>query len=257
MSRAVMIGSSHTAALRMAWDAMTPEDRPFDLDFLVAPAGIFAELSMQDGHVFGLHDPDLLPTKARVSLERLNGSLTVDVASYDWVILVGHAFTDMGLLSLLEHADVDGLRAVGADQIVSRPAFDALLTASIARALPDPCWHNRTDTRVCVVQRPRQSEAALEASRKLAALNRDSTGLGEALDYCTAAATRALEPLGLALIDQPAETIGARGLTRAEFSRGSIKLNERTHDDDDNAHMNPDYGALQWREILETLGLQK
>ncbi|QEW21792.1 hypothetical protein LA6_004004 [Marinibacterium anthonyi] len=256
MTRIAMIGSSHTAALRMAWDALRASDKPAEVSFFVAPGGIYNTLTMEDDHKFGLHGDDPAQAEARAMVEKLNGTLTINVSTHDHVVLVGQPFNSIDLLELLSQADVDGIRDTGADHLVSRPAFEALVGARVADMLPASWWRNRTDTQVTVVTRPRPSEGTL-GNRRLAGLQRDPAGLGAALDWCSARARAEMEPMGIGLVDQPAITFADNGLTRAEFSRGSARLNDRAHGDDDKAHMNADFGALQWREILDVLGLQK
>lgn len=75
-------------------------------------------------------------------------------------------------------------------------------------------------------------------------------GLGDANKYF-------MESKGLSLLSQPLETINGDGKsTKSSYSKGSIGLKTQSnnssaiHPEDDNSHMNQDYGYLVLKELV-------
>lgn len=255
-ARIIVLGNSHVAALKVAWDGMAADHPGIDLDFFAAPGLHFRKFKLLDGLRFGL------PAEARGPDEVLDisGRAVIDLASADHVVLAGWLWPMNDLADLMRDFDIDGLREVGAPRALSRAAFDAVCQGFAVRLSPGPEWRNWTRPRLVLLPAPMRSSDCLRSAttrfQAMKALGQDGTGGRDVICSFMDTLAQTLRGIGIDLVAQPPETLLPSGFTDPCYSRGSRSIidaaSKRT---DDFTHLNDVFGRLHLSEVLERLGL--
>jgi hypothetical protein len=176
MTRIVVVGSSHVAALKLGWEEIGENYPGVEIEFFAAPVGIFKFFQLSPDKRFGALNASEF-TDAKLNLVReLNGGAVIDLKPFDHVVRVGLATLLYSVVGLLARTDVEGLRQTGKKTLISRAAFDAFINdGATNRMLPEE-WQNWIQPRMWVVGNPRISEACLLTGR-LKNLAKDSSGM--------------------------------------------------------------------------------
>lgn len=253
MTDVVLIGNSHTAAVRQAQRFAEDKLDGLRIRYFVAPQMNHAAYSLRNGRWFGPDDPDSLTPDFIAKLKAMNGATEIDIGSADFVVALGFNTSATTLLWFLARNDVDGLRDTGADTRISRAAFEAMLEDIVLRNLPeDSSWFAPEGAKVIHVAAPRPTETIVRQSQ-FAPLEEDDSGLAEALEMLDAAWLRAMKARGIRYVPQPRLSIAANGLTAFPFSVQAHDTERLVNVAEDFKHMNPEYGRLVWNEILAEL----
>lgn len=257
MTHALILGNSHTVALRHAWSAVGERHPRHRIDFFVAPQPQFKYLR-GDGRVFGAPTGRAERLGVTRMVQRLNGRVKIDVTDFDLVVLVGFGNPYTQLAELMLASDIDGLREVGAPTRLSRAAFDAICQ-HIAEASMNANLFKRVAARPLVLlERSRPDETCLRSEDPRYAAFRSIAASPEGVDavltaYSAVFATVVAE-MGATVIPQPRETIQPNGLTAARFSLGSISLTGgQPHPEGDHLHLNAAYGEICLAHIFDYL----
>ncbi|MCB1389397.1 MAG: hypothetical protein KDK12_09725 [Rhodobacteraceae bacterium] len=247
MTRVAVIGNSHVGALKLAWRRFADSRADITLRFFASFGDTYRKLRLDEHRHYGALDADRFAEDELDSLRQLNRRLTINLRSFDVVVNVGApAFQVHDLPTLVQRTDIDGLAEIGAPLLLSHACYEAFLADLVAEALPGPEWRNWEETRLLMVPPPRYAEIALPADDPEPARQRAAKARLDAL------LTQAMDGIGARYVPQPDETLADNGLTQRRFNRGAVGARvNRTRDDP--THMNEDYGALQWREILAHL----
>jgi hypothetical protein len=257
MSYAVcMIGNSHVAALKMAWDNRRPEIADgVSIAFFSAQTN-FLERLEREGTV-------LVPgtEAAREKLAFTSGTADgrIDIARYDAVAMVASSF-GINLPRLYAGFPTwERQRFVPDAGIVSAACLEAYVAQdieeSIAVRLVDKI-RAIAPLPVLLVSAPYVSARALDEPQwKDEACLRDHDFLARYTARCRAAAERVAARHDCEVVWQDDVTAGPPGFTSLEFGRNPVRFN--MHDlrmpEFDMRHGNEDYGALMQAKILARL----
>ncbi|MEM7525296.1 MAG: hypothetical protein AAF360_16395, partial [Pseudomonadota bacterium] len=253
--RALIIGASHIAALKLAAPAFLAARPDWRIDFFGADWRRFQRLRLGEDGILGC-DPALAkadPVAARDlhrHLTAVNERTEVALGDYDVVLLADRRIGDQIIRRLLLGHDVDGADDRSRPQIMSTACYGAICESLAAARIPDEAWRAHPDRRLFVMPKPFPSAGLMDADgppyvvhRRLAETTADLRPL---YDVYLDAYADALARIGADLLRQPGETYDDRLLTHERYSVGSKRLwaLDKAHGNDDYAHMNIDYGAL-------------
>lgn len=265
--RLVVIGNSHVGMLRAAARDLG-DDGPEITFFAKAGAGI--EMATVEGSVIAARDRDLRAAQARFGMPE-----SVDVATFDAVILVAGTASIYSALRILQDCRVSGWpscaiapepgpprgRALGSRALVSEPAFVAAL-ADQARAGVSfrfaRAFRQATDVPIFLVPQPYPSERVFESTRpaEYGFQRARGNGDGPAISAClTRAIDQAFREIdNLTVLHQPAETI-AHGFTTARaFTRDAVRVDGDTAQHAaDLLHVGPAYGGRVLARVTASL----
>lgn len=255
MRRALLIGSSHLAALKLAAAGFAARRPDWSLDFFAVTQAQLQHLTLREDGAFGV-EPDLAakdPEAAAAlaaALTTLNRAASIDTGAYDHVCLVGLRLAQHPIKVLLVSHDVDDAPDRGRPQLLSAAAYEDICAAMAAKAAPDAAWGALGPGRAFFMPRPHLSAAALRSpapgfafAKRLAERPEGLRALfARYMDACAEAGARR----GLTLIRHPEGAVDDALMTHERFSVGSRRwgAGAAAHPDDDFAHMNADYGAL-------------
>jgi hypothetical protein len=255
MTRITIIGNSHVAALKVAWDAMAADHPGIEVDFFAAPGRYFRRFRLLDGLTFGL------PVAARIDGAVLDasGRAEVDLSQADHVIWAGYFWPWDAVVGLMLDFDIDGLREIGASQVLSRAAFDAFCGDIVKKVTPPPEWLNWPWPRLILLPAPMRSADCLASRsarfRVCRLLASRPAGARETIGAFMDVFAGSMRAQGIELVAQPKETLLPNGLSAPRFSRGARRILDPTASTEDVTHMNAEYGKLQLREVLSRLAL--
>lgn len=254
--RLLLLGNSHTAALRIALRDDPGRWPDLRVTVLAMPGAALGALTLAGGRLVARDD------SARHSMEYYNGMTELALQGFDAVAVIGglnfHAVT--ALQDSHRSPDFPSVMGGGACPLVSTGMMDAMIRRHIAdsvalytirllagqdcgavlfmdEAFPSAdCWQDaaRFDPYIAMAER---GDAAAFHARYLRILHE---ALGRDATY----------------LPQPAQTIAEQVFTGPEWMRGSIRMQPRwdvRHEDTDFGHTNPAYGAHQADQIARAL----
>ncbi|BBL75046.1 hypothetical protein [Methylomagnum ishizawai] len=242
-----LLGNSHSAALKIAYDALDADSRKaLDVTFFASRGGGLAKALEPQGKK--LISTDELITS---HIGYTSGGLTfIDPEAYDVFIL--HAFGtqyDYEILDANEEAyySKEFLTDYCAELIGRRPNINLL--SNLASITSKPIY---------LSQQPFQSELNANLKSKVKSSKVDPPDLGECLKRFLAKQ----DHKNVKLLLQPPETIVDKIFTLAEFSVDSERLDindqiskkSDKHNVRDMHHMNSKYGRLVWLYFLQQVG---
>lgn len=256
MTRIIVIGNSHVAALKTGWEEIAAEYPGVEMEFFAAPGYNFVRFHLWDGLNFGLTPEEAARPDAAFDAY---GRPSVDLSGADVVIRAGLAGRFYDIADLMRGFDIEGLRETGAPQILSRAAFDAFCAAIAEGVAPGPEWRGWDKPRLFLLPAPIRSAdcigSASKQFRRLQFLGRNGEGAREVVLAYFAQVERVLAGLGFEFIPHPAETLLPNGLTDTRFARGPSRFADLAPGARDMTHMNGEYGKLRLRAVFDRLGL--
>lgn len=173
----VLIGNSHTAAVRQAQRFAENKLDGFRIRYFVAPQLAHAGYGLRENRWFGPAHPESVTPDFKAKLETMNGATEIDVSTADIIVMLGLNTSATTLLWFLARTDVDGLRDTGAETRISHAAFETMLTENVLRNLPDDTsWFAPEGVETIHVAAPRPTETILRQSH-FAALEEDPSAL--------------------------------------------------------------------------------
>ncbi len=257
MKRILIMGNSHTACIRKAWNNMGGEV-PFEIDFFVAIVPHARHLRLNRNLEYGDID-NSAPRRITKILKQLNGCTVIDLKKYDAIIRVGNRTfpTDL-VIELLDRFDVDGLSLRESAHRLSRNCFagmaEPILHKHAKRAVFNrkKGWDDSAPPLI-VAPAPRPSEKMLEEMAN-GLLRKNPHPLSEALDMLDEKFSHEVRKWGVrAVIPQPPKAISSSGLTHNTYSQGSYTARGELHNDSDLTHMNVAWGELRLKQISDAV----
>jgi len=258
MKRLLFLGNSHLAAVKLAWDQAAPPG--YETEFFGAPQRAWTRMAMLPGNQFGLTDATDFKRQLEIT-EAANGKASTSLDDRDVIIMVGGFSAADPLAQLLADCDVPALRETGAPTLLTEPLFAKACAHLAGACLPEPGWHNRTQTTVALMPRPATADSCLTSTyppyqhwHRLAA---QPAGLTDAFALYDTALAALMTTKGLTYIPQPPSTRTAVGLTPARYlAEGGGTIKGEEHRRGDHAHMNAAYGADCVAQIITWLQSQ-
>lgn len=227
-----ILGNSHIACLKSAWDALGTDRPPYRLTFFGSPGGGMRELTLEGDR--------LVPAVDRVKndLRLTSGGLeAVPLADFAAFLLVG-----LGL-----HTPVRDRRLSQAVLGASlREPLDVTLMIRLARSI-----RSASDVPVFIAATPFKTRAA----RRQVMNALPPRAMAEAL-------TALYTDVGLRFLPQPEATLKDVWATRDEFLKDAPRLQRANQgrggqfDADQEVHMNTEYGKIYLQAFFESLALQ-
>jgi hypothetical protein len=234
-----VLGNSHAGALKLGYDALGDEvSRRCEVTFFASRGDGLRSLVGDGGR--------LVSTDAKVTrdLARTSGGLTaIEPDTYD--LLMIHALEFRYDYALLQsHAYTQGFVAAWMWQSwMESTAFHVLQQL---QAL----------TRREILLSPQPYASA--GDQRIKGMVSRFAGVAPTIDEIFARCRKDSACVGLRMLQQPAETLVGRVLTKPGYSRGSLRLDVgdkasgQAHPDDDHRHMNAEFGAAVWRQFVRS-----
>jgi len=239
--RICVIGNSHLAALKQAWDQLTFDYREIELVFFGARASAMTHLEVQNGC--------LVPTNEETRQDiyfTSGGQSLIDINGFDAVLLYGLA-CDTHIFSPALATHRVGNIADTTRKIMSLSCFTRICEDRVRRSLMfkiASLVRSVSGVPIFISPSPFPSRSCVE----------DTSGKWNILaaNYCQPiqqgyydGINRAFQSFEGIFLPQPGDTVTDFLFTKTQFSKGSIRLIEglsSAHPDDDYNHMNKDYG---------------
>lgn len=246
----LLIGTSHSGAMKFAWDEIGPQHPDIEVEYVAAHRDKLNLLTLDEDMVLR-PDPDA-KTDGGTADDRRLSQIEMNLKDFDVVVHVGWGNDPVFLRSALMSLDVDGLREQGAETVLSRPAFDAIIKDYCEQSLPPKEWRKLTGTQIISVETPRRNEAVLDGKTPGTRGAESDQGYFETFEQASEQMVELMPKHGVTFVRQPAETVAENGFTIRDFGTGSAKFRSgEAHKAEDRAHMNADYGKLVWAAILD------
>ena len=251
--RVCVVGNSHIAALKKAWDARP--DASFDVVFFGAHR-VSLKNVRSDGHSLVTDD-----AATRRSLEMTTGrpdpALRLD--SVDCFVL--HALINPNwvvpyAIRLARHAaDAGVVVSSGLLRAVVEEIYERSVLAHMLQVI-----RSGSDAPILVSPQPYLSQQVLadpvQGQRYLGLAKVDGHAVPSIHDAYDATLAAAAVEHSFELLGQPKETIVDRHFTDHSYCLGSLRLSRHMdleHPADDYQHMNEKYGALVLRDVFRRL----
>jgi hypothetical protein len=231
VTRVCVIGNSHAACFKLAWDTLQDRYPNETLTFFAARGFRIAALEPRDGQLFPTSE-QLLRTVTHTS----GGRRTIDPNAYDVLLIIG---LNAGYPQTFGHYSYAVARQALLDQTPSSMAVDLIQKVRQVSDIPILLAHQPL---------PRHDENAggqtdPEPYRRIIKALNDEI----------------LRDQGAILLEQPASTRTHCFFTRPEFAVGSKRLDigdqwsYDAHREDQRTHMNANYGAIYLSTHLPTI----
>ncbi len=263
--RTLVIGTSHTVALRQGWDLLAPQDRPdgLEVEFYAMGHREITTCGLDEAGTYGPMDrfagQDNHTDALRLS-SRLTPTGRVNPQDFDTVLMVGGSTGVTGVLRILAHCDVDGVLVTGKRPCrLSETNFQRICTFLAQQVVPDPAWRRYAHKDLILVPEPLLFEKLFDpdVSGTLATSLAEVFAQGDGVAGLIEAAFQRVRQVVQENSDfhypgQPPETIGAQGcLSRDAFSRGAKLMNfQDEYPSTDFSHANGEYGREYWKHVL-------
>ena len=251
MTRVLVIGNSHSAAIRIAWNGLAEQFPQIEMRFFVAGGNAFRCFDLDDRGIFRCVTESAVSKDDLQRIRLQNDGLSTDCNWADHVLLIGRNYGEVTVARIARQWDIDGFPGSGSRQRLSRSAFDAFCDYVAKAHLPDRTWGKLTG-KVTVAGAPYPSSSLEEASlflgaaRPWKALLEDPAGFAEVSGVYDLFFAGALGQHGLHFAPQPVASRTALGFTRPEYVRVAPDKHMRNGVPvDDFRHMNEAYGRLR------------
>ncbi len=249
-----VLGNSHTAALKRAWEKYAPAvAEGVSLTFFAAANAQLESLAFRDGMLVPLNSE--IEAKLRLTS---GGKNRIEIARYDAFILVSLGFginvTKLcGDLGIAEH-----LKWGTAEHLLSRACFTAVIEAFLERCMAVQMTDRIraiSDGPVLVCPTPFLPESAARVLEMSEDPRFGNPGfLASTVALCREAAATLMARHRAEVVWQDDSTLARPGLTKPEFSINAARLNtENESPGEDERHMNENYGHLVLMRAFERL----
>lgn len=231
MTHLCIIGNSHTAALKLAWEDLSIKFPEIEITFFAARGRAIGRLMVHDGRIEA--DNEDLMTQIKLTS---NGKTAIVPGEYDAFLVYGtisHALKTTNAenysRSFARTATLDRARSsilyshiLKLRELTNQPVYAALA--------PIPSFENGKRPQMLL---PQQTA-------------------------CELIQQTLLDPLSAKLIPQPMETLVNDSVTKEEFSKDSVRLEvikkvAAQHPEGETVHMNKAYGDVWLRAFLTRL----
>jgi hypothetical protein len=222
MRRVCVLGNSHSACLKLAWDSLQVRYPQIALTFFAQRGAGIADLEPRGGA--------LVPTSAglkKAITHTSGGHSRIDLQDFDVVLMVG---VTCGYPLVMSHFSYAAARQTLLDLTPKTVAFD--LIGKIRQI---------SDIPIFVAHQPLRTHLGdWDGANDLGPYRRLVDDLNDAL----------MQDVGAILLRQPAQTIANQFFTRPEFAIGSMRLDiggksaRANQTANPNSHMNARYGDI-------------
>lgn len=228
-----VLGNSHIAALKIGWDELAPITPAFDLRFFGSPRATLDALAVE-GNELVPTDPGLAKNLEYTS----GGQRRIVIGAYD-------AFLVHGLLFRLGR-------------------LDARLSNAVSKATRGDSYRLSLNFRIAMMIRSLTDAPIFIGHYPLTATTADpprdsmEQSYAEVINFLNSA----FSDDRLTFVNQPSATIDGGWATKAEYSKGSLRLetsetrNRVAHPDTDVSHMNGKFGELYLQEFFRLASLK-
>lgn len=253
--RLCVLGNSHTAAVKQAWDKHRPRvaDR-FDIRFFAGANGVLDKLVYRDGVL----EPD--DRKLARKLRKVSGtSEPIEIGDYDGFFLVGLG-VDIDIPNWAGGVGTyEDVKWGETRELVSDSLFRAIIRYKLSGSLGlrfarDIRRASKAPMLLATV--PFTSELVLDTSKRAqkSALLREPGYLAPFVERCRGAVDEMMAEQDCEVVWQDESTIGLPGFTRKEFGINAAVFSGRDDPEHvDVQHMNAEFGALTLNKALARL----
>ncbi len=256
MRRLLITGTSHVAALKAGWETMTDRPAGLEVEFLAANSTEFPYFTLNADRVFGLHHENTRSPQQVALARAVSGKLLQRISDFSHVLICGLNFGQFPLLRLLGSYRVDGLREPEVPwPHLSDSAYRAFCLALALAPQEFPHALLPDFVKLCKVgvsPSPRRNEAILtdpSANPWFQTIAQFPHGMAEAMALADAEIAQACAARGATHFAPPAACLTDQGFTKAEFSRGYVRISGTNPVD--HSHVNAAYGAIRLCAILD------
>lgn len=257
--RVLILGNSHVASVRLGWAQVADQFPQCEMQFFAANSTLFNKLQLTSSHVFGAHKPALYSEKNLKFLDQVFGARTIDLKTFDHVMLVGRSSNEVDFLRQFAGFSIDGLCERPERPRLSQASFAAFASEVARKRLPDQDWHNWDAPKVSFLPSPVPQDNCPDEGRyaEWAQFGADPAVGLDYLKAYRACVAQLYAECGITLLSPPDNVFAPSGLTKAEFGGEPTRLHPRAgvFKGDDYHHMSPEYGAIVLRHVLPMLGL--
>lgn len=239
----LVIGNSHSAALRNGWKGVSKNFPDLELEFFSASADVLASAQIKGGR-YGYHgDAENAPFGWKKTKERF-GSFNVDLTKVSAVIFGGLNLGEVINIRLLNRFSIDDLTKIPGRPHMSKEAYSAFCNAIIENAISQSPLMRWTERPVYMVPQPRRSESVAGSTAvpdQPWAEFMDGPVIGcETLNLFYETAEKLIAKSGHSLICPPENIYGDSGLILEQFRQTQKVFPDGQQD---HTHMNGHYGA--------------
>ncbi|SMX43972.1 hypothetical protein [Actibacterium lipolyticum] len=255
MTRLLVLGSSHTGALKSGVPRFRGRFPDVDVEFFAVPAPVFLTGRVNKE---GVYVPGFRKDKDRELANAINGAEQIDLTAFDHILVVGFRFELISTAALLQTYDLLEGTDTGKDRACSMEFVDATMAATTARIAKMVRRCLGPDRNFTLTEAPYPSAAIgeraddYEPARVIDNFIRhpDAEGL---FQKWLKGVEDAVTQLGHGFLSQPADTIAAPFATKAQYALGGTSADGEEMSGTDHRHMNGDFGL----RVLETFATQK
>jgi hypothetical protein len=252
--RVCVIGNSHIAAVKQAWDNRAPKvSSDLATTFFSAQVRLMEHLVL-DGRVL-VPTQDELAAKLRYTS---GGTSVIDIDAYDAFVLIGSGFG----VDLLKFREIGGTAAHLAygpvEPLMSERCYDAVMAAVLRDSMAIRLIRTIRaieDKPALIVAAPYLSERLLEEDLKDDLRFHDPLFMERYVPRCRAVCEAVAAELGSEVVWQDEETVAMPGFTKIAYGLNPIRFAMRGQKprDFDRRHGNEDYGHLVLLRMLAQL----
>lgn len=228
MRRVFVLGNSHVAALKLAWDDLASEYPETSVTFFAARADATRDVTVDNGRLMAGN------TTLREQFALTSGGPShIDPNDFDAVVCYG------GLSVSLRRAEVDSFSSGFARKSLLDRTYSSLMFTHVGRL------REITEKPVFAAFAPLRAPSSGFVRTALMSMR----------EACDLVQNEALNALKATVLCQPQCTLLDAYTTKPEFSVGSVQLTEiqkstGAHSDGELSHMNKSYGEIWLREYL-------
>ena len=240
MKRVCVIGNSHTACLKLAWNDLHFRLPNIALTFFADRASGVAAMEPTNGGLIPVSD------RVRKAISHTSGGHgVIDLRKYDATLLVGltSGYPKFGYYSNA------AARQAMLDHIPTTPAFNLVKKVRQTSEIP-----------IFLVHQPlRKKGEDGHDDGGLPTYREENAGVGPYRKIISAINHELFQDMNARILEQPAQTITDSFYTRSEFGVNAVRLDlgdGKIKEDDDRAHMNARFGNILLSTHLRTIAYQ-
>ncbi|MCU0825938.1 MAG: hypothetical protein MUE52_00680 [Tabrizicola sp.] len=244
MTRLLILGNSHTGALRRGDDAFLRAYPGVQTGYFAAPGTLFLRGQVDEAGRFST----LAATEAtRKTLIDMNGALDCDLNDWDQVLVIGHRLRFTSVAGLLNRHDLLEGSRTGKGQAISWALVMATVQAQIEDFLRTIRGKFPVSPNITFFAGPFVASSIVERAPSYALAQTVVEHLGHPdlaeiydwwVDQCEAAVTG----VGFGFLRQPDSTLDGPGLTHPRFAVPKASDGTPAPAPIDHRHMNGDFG---------------
>jgi hypothetical protein len=211
MKKIAVIGDSHTAMLKLAWDEIQSENASIDVSFFVWRSDGKKELILRG------ENSEIAIQELKI-LENLNN--VVELSEYDVILICGLGFGIQSILNIYKHHRTQNQKR--GTYLISESCFNAAVQGTVKQSLAMKVADivaSHSDVLQCLIPSPRGSEYLLDESEKfnsykLCIQNGDEESISETFIH----SAHLFEEKNVKVLHQPSNTIRNSIFTEKKYN---------------------------------------